>query len=62
MTRAQLHPGRVRAPRLGGAVVTLDSGRTVRAANALNLRTPPGSRVLVARDDRGAWAVVGRER
>lgn len=54
-------PGQVIGVRPGKSVVKLDAGDVVVARNALNVRTPPKSRVLVVSTSRG-WAVVGRER
>lgn len=62
MARLDAHIGTVIAPRPGSAWVGV-AGRTVRARNALNVRTPPGSRVVVARDPTlKSWVIVGRER
>ena len=53
--------GVVIAPRLGGALVRLTSGVVVEAANALNLRCPPGARVSLAGTPDG-YRIVGRDR
>jgi hypothetical protein len=54
--------GIVAAPRPGGAWVKLDAGSYVRALNALNVRPPPRSRVLLVQDERGVYRIVGRDR
>lgn len=57
--------GTVVAPRSGSAWVRIvESGtqRQVRAANHLNVRAPPGARVLVARLATGRYAIIGRRR
>jgi hypothetical protein len=56
MTRAV-----ILAPRLAGAVVRTLDGRVLTVLNALNLRCPPGSRVLVAETRLGS-SIVGRDR
>ncbi len=56
MTRAT-----VLAPRIGGAIVRTSDGRVIAVSNALNVRTPPGARVLVAETPQGA-SIVGRDR
>lgn len=62
MARIEAEVGTVRAPRAGGAWISL-RGQEVYARNALNARTPPGSRVVIAQDPkRKTWAIVGRER
>ena len=54
--------GTVTAPRPGSAWVWIGN-RSVRARNALNVRTPPGSTVVVAQDPTTrTWTIIGRER
>lgn len=55
-------PGRVINVAPGKSVVRLVTGEVVVARNALNLRTPPRSRVLVVKLDDGTWSVIGRHR
>lgn len=62
VTTLQAQVGVVLAPRPGAAEVQIGS-RIVLARNALNVRTPPGSRVIVAQDPTTrTWAIIGRER
>lgn len=62
MARLGAHSGIVIAPRPGSAWVAVGT-RHVLARNALNVRAPPASRVIVARDPhRLTWVIVGRER
>jgi hypothetical protein len=62
MTPLDARVATVTAPRPGGAHVNLGT-RYVFARNALNVRTPPGARVLVAQDPVSrTWLIVGRER
>lgn len=42
--------------------VRLDDGRVILAVNALPVRCPPRSRVVVATNDDGTYAIVGRVR
>lgn len=59
---AKVTPGTVLRVEPGiAATVRLETGVVVRAANALHVRTPPGSRVLVAETSSG-HAVIGRPR
>lgn len=51
----------VLAPRNAGAVVRTTDGRTMNVLNALNLRCPPGSRVIIAETLQGP-SIVGRDR
>lgn len=55
-------PGTVQRPTPGGAWVRVGN-RTLLARNRLNLRVPPDSDVLVARDKTTLlWHIVGRNR
>lgn len=62
MSRLDATIGTVTSPRAGSAIVWLGD-RHVQARNALNVRCPPGSTVILARDpQRGTWTIIGRER
>lgn len=62
MTPVEGTLGSVLAPRVGSAWVDIGT-RRVLARNALNVRTPPGARVIVVQDpETRAWLIVGRER
>lgn len=54
-------PGTVVRPAPGKSVVRLETGEVVVARNLLNVRTPPGARVLLTHTPRG-WSVIGRDR
>lgn len=54
--------GVVIAPRPGSAWVE-SNGQQVLARNALNVRAPPGSRVLITQDPTlQTWSIIGRDR
>lgn len=57
--------GRLIAPRPGTAYVRLVEGgveKTVLAANTLGIRLPVNAKVVVARDQRKRYRIVGWER
>lgn len=62
MAGLDAYRGTVVAPRPGSAWVDI-GGRTVLARNGLNVRTPPGSTVVIAQDPTfHTWTIIARER
>jgi hypothetical protein len=55
-------PGTVLNVSPGKSVVRLRTGEVITARNALNLRTPPRSKVLLVKSEQDEWSVIGRKR